>query len=431
MVKAQNKAAKAQPAPPRRRQGPIPLPLHLAIQTASLLASSAAFPMLRKGSLPWNPSLKPEAEKLRQEAQAANPEALTQAVNREGLKRLHGFIDGVDSWLAHPYRRDVPEPPVLWQEGTTRLLDFGPAKGAKAAALLIPSLVNRSYILDLTQERSLARQLAAQGIRVFLVDWGAPGDQERGFDLTAYIAGRLGGALDAVRKATGQKPALVGYCMGGLLALALAQLRSQDVSGLALLATPWDFQAERAEQGLLLKSLQPHFEFIIKAMGELPLDVLQSLFASLDPDLVPRKFRTFARLDPATPKAQEFVALEDWVNDGVPLAGPVARECLFGWYGDNVTVKGEWRVAGQAIRPETLNLSCLVFVPEQDRIVPPGSALPLAHAIRNSKLVVVPAGHIGMVTGHSASHLLYNPLGKWILELSRSCAKRPRSAKSR
>jgi polyhydroxyalkanoate synthase len=431
MAKAHPRAQQSPPQPPRPRLGPIPLPLHLAIQTASLLASSAAFPLLRSGSLPWKPSLKPEADQLRQEALAANPDALSQAVNREGLQRLHDFITGVDSWLAHPYRRKTPETPVFWQEGTTRLLDFGPATGAKASVILIPSLVNRSYILDLTVEQSLARHLARQGVRTFLVDWDAPGEEERGFDLTDYIAGRLGAALDAVRQETKDKPVLAGYCMGGLLALALAQLHSRNVSGLALLATPWDFQAERAEQGLLMKALEPHFNFIIDQLGELPLDILQSLFASLDPDLVPRKFRAFARLDAASPKAREFVALEDWVNDGVPLAGPVARECLFGWYGDNVTAKGEWRVAGQRIRPEKLDLPTLVFVPEQDRIVPPGSALPLAHAIRNAAVKTVKAGHIGMVTGRSASEILYNPLGKWILEVSHTCAKRPRSANSR
>src|SRR3546814_20571111 len=74
-----------------------------------------------------------------------------------------------------------------------------------------------------------------------------------------------------------------------------------------------------------------------------------TLFRS--PQLVVRKFLAFGRLDAASRKAEEFVALEDWLNDGVPLAAPVARECLGRWYGDNATARGQWRLAGCPVDP--------------------------------------------------------------------------------
>ncbi len=43
--------------------------------------------------------------------------------------------------------------------------------------------------------------------------------------------------------------------------------------------------------------------------------------------------------------------LEDWLNDGAPLAGPTARECLVGWYGDNLPGTGKWVVGGKRIVP--------------------------------------------------------------------------------
>src|SRR5262249_47045688 len=150
------------------------------------------------------------------------------------------FLDGVLAYRRHPYRRNLADPPELWREGSTRLLDFG-AKGG-APVLAVPSLVNRSYVLDLAPGRSLMRAWAADGLRPLLVDWGRPGPQEQGFDLTGYVL-RLERALDAVAGASQVRPVVVGYCMGGLLALALAQRRMADVSGLVLLATPWDFHA--------------------------------------------------------------------------------------------------------------------------------------------------------------------------------------------
>src|SRR3546814_11548629 len=85
---------------------------------------------------------------------------------------------------------------------------------------------------------------------------------------------------------------------------------------------------------------------LLEVAGEMPVDLLQGLFASLDPQLVVRKFLAFGRLDAASRKAEEFVALEDWLNDGVPLAAQVARECLGRWYGYNAKARGQWRLAG-------------------------------------------------------------------------------------
>ena len=44
------------------------------------------------------------------------------------------------------------------------------------------------------------------------------------------------------------------------------------------------------------------------------------------------------------------------MNDGTALAAPVARECLLGWYGDNTPARGEWKVAGRKVHPETFDV---------------------------------------------------------------------------
>jgi polyhydroxyalkanoate synthase len=101
-------------------------------------------------------------------------------------------------------------------------------------------------------------------------------------------------------------------------------------------------------------------------------------------------------------------------NDGVPLAAPVARECLAGWYGANTPARGEWRVAGLAVDPAALRLPAFVAVPARDRIVPPESARPLAGLIAGAALHQPGAGHIGMVAGSSAERALWRPLRAWI-----------------
>jgi poly(3-hydroxyalkanoate) synthetase len=276
--------------------------------------------------------------------------------------------------------------------------------------LFVPSLVNRAYVLDLAPGRSMLRFLAAHGVRPLLLDWGWPGEVERRFSLTDYIAGRLERALAAL----GGPVVLAGYCMGGLLAVAAALRRPERVAGLALLATPWDFHAGDAAPARRVAAMLPLLEPAMALTGTVPIDALQLLFAMLDPWAIAEKYRGFARLDPDSERARMFVALEDWLNDGVPLAGPVARACLADWYGANAPARGEWRVAGAAMTPAALTLPCFVAVPGRDRIVPPESALPLAALIPGAVLHQPRAGHIGMVAGATAERALWRPLLGWL-----------------
>ncbi|MGE0745123.1 MAG: alpha/beta fold hydrolase [Rhodospirillales bacterium] len=394
------------------RPGPRPLPLHLATAAAICAGSRLAWPLLRSGWPSSSHDLAAEAASLRLALESAPAEAFDAAVDREARRRLDGFLTGLAAYLAHPYRRALADPAPAWTEGTTALRDYGPADGRPV--LVVPSLVNRAYVLDLAPDMSLLRFLAGRGLRPLLVDWRAPGDDERLFTLSDYVAGRLERALErAVALAGGPVP-VIGYCMGGLLALALALRRPQAVSALAFLATPWDFHAGTGGPPPALALMRSGLGAIIDATGTMPVDLMQTLFFSLDPTQSFAKFRRFATLDPASEAARAFVALEDWANDGVPLAAAVARECLDGWYLANTPAAGRWHVAGRPVRPQDWSGPALAVIPARDRIVPPASATALADALPACDRLNPPAGHVGMVVGGRADAALWRPLADWL-----------------
>jgi polyhydroxyalkanoate synthase subunit PhaC len=412
-----------QTQPPPLRTGPRPLPLHLATATNGWISSRAGLPLLRNASTNWRPEVAKKVAELkaalgpglqlenREHPDSADPFAA--AVDREIHARLTAFSDGIQSYRDHPYQRELAEPPVIWSDGATRLLDYGPEDGTPV--LFIPSLINRAYILDLSERRSLLRWMAAEtGLRPLLVDWGVPGDAERKFSLTDYIAGPLTGALAHTRSLSDRAVPVVGYCMGGLLALALAALKPGDVTGLVLMATPWNFHAERIAQAEALARAVEAGSPLLDAYGELPVDIIQSLFSALDPFLVTRKFIDFARTDPASEAAEDFVALEDWLNDGVPLSGPVAHECMGGWYRRNTPHRNAWRVGDTDIIPRNIDTPALVLVPQRDRIVPPASAHALAEALPNAECQNPPLGHIGMVAASRARTDVWEPMALWL-----------------
>jgi polyhydroxyalkanoate synthase len=324
------------------------------------------------------------------------------AVEAEAL-----FLAGIQAWRSHPWHRDLPDPPVRWREATARLLDYG---GNGPVILFVPSLVNRWTVLDLMAGNSMVRWLAEQGAHPMLLDWGEP---EPGFTLTDHIAGRLVRAMEAA-KGSGGKVVLAGYCMGGTFATAAAALRPDLVRGLALLAAPWDFHAGGIDHLHKLTATCAMLEPLLRDVATVPVDLLQALFALDDPTSVAEKFRQFGRLDQASAAARLFVALEDWLNDGVPLSGPTARECMRTWYRDNLPVLGEWRVAGLAIDPKAISVPAFAAVPRRDRIVPPDSARALARLLPKITLVEPNAGHVGMTAGRSAAKVLWEPLRDWL-----------------
>jgi polyhydroxyalkanoate synthase subunit PhaC len=400
---------------PDRRLAPRPLPAHLSSAAGLWLSSRIALPFLKSVSPRSNKAASTAAVRLRAlagEIGGFGPDRVAGALDAEIARRAEAYVAGLDAYRRHPYRRPAATAPAVWREGATQLLDYGHGAAAPAV-LVVPSLVNRYYVLDLLPERSFLRHLARRGLRPLVVDWGSPGAAEAGLDLAGYTD-RLDRAFAVVAQSARKPLAVLGYCMGGLLALAVALRRQRQLTGLALLATPWNFHAERVAQTRLLGLLGDCLPAPATFAGTVPVEIVQSLFFLVDPFLAERKFVRFARIDPAAEEASGFVALEDWINDGVPLPLAVARECLCSWYGDNAPGRGSWRVGGRAVRPELLRRPALVVIPARDRIVPPASAEALAAAIPHAEVLRAPLGHVGMMSGARAPDMLWTPIARWL-----------------
>lgn len=375
-------------------------------------SSRIALALLKDGSLPSSAVIEP-LRGLAAEIDAAGRSSVAAALDIEIAHRVKSYLAGLEAYRRHPYRRSNEAPPVLWREGTTRLLDYGGEPG-RPVILVVPSLINRFYVLDLLPERSFLRHLAGCGLRPLVVDWGEPGGEERRFGITDYVAQRLENAFEAALVPAGAPIGVAGYCMGGLFALALALRRPDETGCLAVLATPWDFHSERAQQPRFFDVIADYLPLLCDHQGALPVEAIQSLFFMLDPFSAERKFTRFAALDPNGEKARAFVALEDWVNDGVPLAAGVARDCARSWYGDNQPARGLWKIGGETVDPKQLRSPALVVVPGRDRIVPPSSAEPLAAALGGATVLRPPLGHVGMMAAARAPGMLWTAIADWL-----------------
>jgi len=312
----------------------------------------------------------------------------------------------------------VESVPCLWQAGTTRLLDYGIDENAPII-LVVPSLVNRFDILDIDQDRSFLRFLAGQGFRPLVVDWGEPGAEENQFAIEDYITQRLKPILSLAGQSGPVH--LLGYCMGGTLALALALMESAHVKTLSLLATPWDFSggvggvpAYASSVGRLFMQQALRAQDYLQEVGVLPASFLQAVFTSFQPLNILQKFSNMARFENDPDAMRYFALTEDWLNDGVPLALRVSQEALRDWYGDNLPLQGKWKISDFTVDPSMLSMPAFILAAKRDRIVPLDSAVPLAKLIPNALLHTPDMGHIGLMVSGRAEELAWKPLVSWL-----------------
>ncbi len=405
-------------AAPHRIGQPSPLPFHLGAGLSAYGQALLAAPRADSPSFPWHDDLGVDRESLAGLDQMA--------IAGEIAARLSATVAGIEIWQAHPYRRALADPPAVWQAGCTRLLDYGATPEAAdpqgPAVLIVPSLINRSYILDLAPDRSLLRWLAAQGLRPLLVEWGWPGAAEAGFDLEAYGAGRLLPALGEAQRLAGRPVPVVGYCMGGTLAVGLAARAPEAVGALVTIGAPWDFASTRGIAGSLRAAIRAsgtlRAERLLDGMGQafgmVPVSVFQMLFALINPIQTALKFQKLARLDPDGPAAQLFVALEDWLADGVPMPAAAAKDLLLGWQIRNLPATGRWRFLGGTVDPRRADKPALVFCGATDSIAPPPLAEPLGAVLPHARTLRPRTGHVGMVVGSAARAEVWQPLAAFL-----------------
>lgn len=137
---------------------------------------------------------------------------------------------------------------VVFQNELIQLIHYTPKKAKTYARpiLFVPPFINKYYILDLDERKSMVNGLLEAGHSVFMISWVNPGPELAGEDFVSYMKNGSITALDVVSTITKQpKINMVGFCVGGtLLSMTAAYLRAKGderIGSLTLLTTLLDF----------------------------------------------------------------------------------------------------------------------------------------------------------------------------------------------
>ncbi|UCF08742.1 MAG: class III poly(R)-hydroxyalkanoic acid synthase subunit PhaC [Thermoplasmata archaeon] len=313
---------------------------------------------------------------------------------------------------------------VVYQDGKMRLLHYLPLtqKQHPVPLLVVYALINKPYILDLQPDRSVIRRLLSEGFDVYLIDWGSPTPGDRYLTLDDYVNWYIDDVVDFIRTRHDLDTiSVLGYCMGGTLAVMYVALHPEKVRNFVLMAAPLDFEAD---QGLLKQwSNKDYFhpDKLVDTVGNVPGEFLNFGFLLLDPvnNLYTKYLKFIEKVDNED-FVKMFFRMEKWINDGIPLAGEAYREFIKKCYQENLLVKSKLTINGHRVNLKNIKMPLLSLVAQYDHLVPPESSMSFNDLVPSSDkyMIMFPTGHIGLSVSSASHAKLWPQVAGWLAKRS-------------
>ncbi len=355
-----------------------------------------------------------------------NPDLLQETIRSNGQNLIRGtelafqdFLEkitgsppaGVENFI--PGKQvAVTKGKVVYSNHLIELIQYAPQteKVYKEPILILPAWIMKYYILDLLPENSLVNWLVSQGHTVFIVSWRNPTKEDRNLGLDDYY--RLG-AMDAINAVSNAIPHskihLMGYCLGGTLALltAAAMAHDQDnrLKTLSLLAAQGDF----IDAGELLLFITKSEVSFLKSMmweqGYLDTKQMSGAFQMLRTyDLIWSKMVQ----DYMHGTQRGMIPLLAWNADATRMPYKMHSEYLEKLFLNNDFAEGRFILDGKPVVGENIRIPAFVVSTEKDHVAPWKSVYK-THLLINSDITFVLAngGHnAGIVSepGHEGRY---------------------------
>lgn len=313
---------------------------------------------------------------------------------------------------------------VVYEEDRLKLLHYKSDVPQRFSTPLVFvfALVNRPYILDLKEGKSVISHFVNRGFDTYLIDWGIPTDADRYLSLDDYINGYMKNVVDYVRERSGSPSvSLLGYCMGGTMSAMFTSLHQQLVKNLILLAAGINFDNCEGMLNLWTRPEVFDVDKFIDAFGNCPPEFLQTSFLMLKPiqNLIEKPINFFERLDDDA-FIDDYFAMETWLNDNIPVAGEVYRQFVKYLYQQNRLVKGTMPVGRHIVNLKNITCPVLNLLASKDDLVPPEQSRIFTDLVgsQDRKTIEFKAGHIGMAVGSRAQSELWPQAADWLAERS-------------
>ncbi|SES66667.1 PHA/PHB synthase family protein [Oceanicella actignis] len=300
--------------------------------------------------------------------------------------------------------RDMATTPgkVIHQNEIMQLIQYAPRteKVHATPLLFIPPWINKYYILDLNEKKSMVRWLVDQGFTVFMISWVNPDERQKDETWDSYMQKGALEAIDVALRETGQKSLnLASYCIGGTLTGTLMAWMGKRGDKRVKSATFFTAQLDFQDAGELQvfvdeKTVQVENEQMDK--GYLPAQDMAMAFNMLrSSDLI----WSYVINNYYLGKEPFPFDLLYWNADSTAMPARVHHFYLDQFYNRNAFAEGELTVLGETVSPADIRGPVYHVATKEDHIAPAASVYRGARAMTNAqpRFVLAGSGHIAGV----------------------------------
>lgn len=301
------------------------------------------------------------------------------------------------------------------------VIDIGPQRtvhryrlprtqSAHSPVLLVPPLAAPASCFDLRRGCSLAEHLIGHGYPTYLVDYGPISFQDRQLGLEHWVDEVLPSAIAAVSEdAGGCDVQLVGWCLGGIMALLAIAGQDLPVSSISLIASPFDFSKVRTAApirqlaeltgGRLVTALYT-------ALGGAPAPLVSLGFQLTALDKLVTKPLTLARNIRDRDLLAHIESVDDYMAHMLAYPGRTFAQLYHRFFRINDLADGRVKLSdGAAIHLADVDVPALVVAGSNDVLAPRAAVEPVGALLASSPEVrfhIAPGGHLGVLTGRGA-----------------------------
>ena len=287
-----------------------------------------------------------------------------------------------------------------------------------APLLIVYALVNRPYMADLQDGRSMIQGLLDQGVDVYLLDWGYPDSADKYLTLDDYINGYIDRCVDEILTRHQRADLnLLGICQGGAFSLCYTALHQDKIKNLITTVTPVDFHTKNDLLSHMVR--QVDIDQVVDTLGNIPGEMLNWTFLTLKPyTLLGQKYVDLVEILGDKDKAMNFMRMEKWIFDSPDQAGEAYREFIKQFYQDNGLVKATVKIGGQTVDLANITAPVLNIYARDDHLVPPDSSRALEGCVgsKDYRALEFPGGHIGIYVSGKAQKMIPPTVAGWLAE---------------
>ena len=311
----------------------------------------------------------------------------------------------------------TPKEAVFSDERVTLYRYKGEHAPTEQVPILISyALVNRPYMVDLQEDRSLVRQLLARGHDIYLIDWGYPDLSDRFDTLDDYINGWLHSCVEEVCRRHGLPSInLLGICQGGAFSLCYTAMHPERVRNLITMVTPVDFHTP--DNMLSHWTREMDIDLFVDTLGNIPADLMNFCYLTLKPyRLFLQKYIGMLDVVEDADEVENFMRMEKWIFDSPDQAGEAFRQFIRDFYQGNKLIRGGLQIGRHDVDLSRVRCPVLNIFAEQDHLVPPAASKAIAKAVgaRDYSELSFRGGHIGIYVSSRAQKEVPDAVDAWL-----------------